>query len=116
MFFLVSVCNNYAFDFNIPMPLHMIFRAVSFEEENIVPKLLTDIHFLGIVNRQHDNGNINFEETVSFLEIYICVDDYNWNSHLHNSVRNWSGKFFFKFLFYVFNLYDFWFTFSEKHC
>jgi len=29
MFFIVSVCNNYAFDFNIPMPLHMIFRAGS---------------------------------------------------------------------------------------
>lgn len=29
MFFLANVCNNYAFDFNIPMPLHMIFRAVS---------------------------------------------------------------------------------------
>lgn len=29
MYFFASVCNNYAFDFNIPMPLHMIFRAVS---------------------------------------------------------------------------------------
>lgn len=29
MFFVSSVCNNYAFDFNVPMPLHMIFRAVS---------------------------------------------------------------------------------------
>ncbi|XP_058827288.1 UDP-xylose and UDP-N-acetylglucosamine transporter [Topomyia yanbarensis] len=29
MFFVTSVCNNYAFDFNIPMPLHMIFRAGS---------------------------------------------------------------------------------------
>lgn len=29
MFFVSSVCNNYALDFNIPMPLHMIFRAVS---------------------------------------------------------------------------------------
>lgn len=28
MFFVSSVANNYAFDFNIPMPLHMIFRAV----------------------------------------------------------------------------------------
>lgn len=28
MFFVTSVCNNYAFNFNIPMPLHMIFRAV----------------------------------------------------------------------------------------
>ena len=29
MFFISSVFNNYAFNFNIPMPLHMIFRAVS---------------------------------------------------------------------------------------
>ena len=29
MFFLVSVSNNYALNFNIPMPLHMIFRAGS---------------------------------------------------------------------------------------
>lgn len=29
MFFVANVCNNYAFDFNIPMPLHMIFRAAS---------------------------------------------------------------------------------------
>jgi len=29
MFFVTSVCNNYAFNFNIPMPLHMIFRAGS---------------------------------------------------------------------------------------
>lgn len=29
MFFASNVCNNYAFNFNIPMPLHMIFRAVS---------------------------------------------------------------------------------------
>ncbi|XP_004534755.1 UDP-xylose and UDP-N-acetylglucosamine transporter isoform X2 [Ceratitis capitata] len=29
MFFVTSVANNFAFDFNIPMPLHMIFRAGS---------------------------------------------------------------------------------------
>lgn len=29
MFFVTNVCNNYAFDFNIAMPLHMIFRAGS---------------------------------------------------------------------------------------
>ncbi|XP_012273366.1 UDP-xylose and UDP-N-acetylglucosamine transporter isoform X2 [Orussus abietinus] len=29
MFFVSNVCNNYAFDFNIPMPLHMIFRSGS---------------------------------------------------------------------------------------
>lgn len=30
MFFIANVCNNLAFDFNIPMPLHMIIRAVSY--------------------------------------------------------------------------------------
>ncbi|XP_063217982.1 UDP-xylose and UDP-N-acetylglucosamine transporter [Bacillus rossius redtenbacheri] len=29
MFFVANLCNNYAFNFNIPMPLHMIFRAGS---------------------------------------------------------------------------------------
>ena len=29
MYFMVSVSNNYALNFNIPMPLHMIFRAGS---------------------------------------------------------------------------------------
>jgi solute carrier family 35 (UDP-xylose/UDP-N-acetylglucosamine transporter), member B4 len=29
MFFISNVCNNYAFNFNIPMPLHMIFRSGS---------------------------------------------------------------------------------------
>lgn len=29
MFFIVNVCNNYAFDFNVAMPLHMIFRSGS---------------------------------------------------------------------------------------
>ena len=29
MFFIVSVLNNYALNFNISMPLHMIFRAVT---------------------------------------------------------------------------------------
>ena len=29
MYFVVSVSNNYALNFNISMPLHMIFRAVS---------------------------------------------------------------------------------------
>lgn len=29
LFFLVSVINNYALNFDIPLPLHMIFRSVS---------------------------------------------------------------------------------------
>ena len=28
-FFVVNVANNYALNFNIPMPLHLIFRSVS---------------------------------------------------------------------------------------
>ncbi len=30
MFFIVSVLNNYALNFNISMPLHMIFRSVRY--------------------------------------------------------------------------------------
>ena len=29
MFFIVNVLNNYALNFNISMPLHIIFRSVS---------------------------------------------------------------------------------------
>jgi solute carrier family 35 (UDP-xylose/UDP-N-acetylglucosamine transporter), member B4 len=29
VFFITNICNNYAFNFNIPMPLHMIFRSGS---------------------------------------------------------------------------------------
>ena len=29
MFFVVQVINNYALNFDVPMPLHMIFRSVS---------------------------------------------------------------------------------------
>jgi len=42
MFFLVSVSNNYALNFNIPMPLHMIFRAGS-----LIANMLMGIALLG---------------------------------------------------------------------
>jgi len=42
MFFLVSVSNNYALNFNIPMPLHMIFRAGS-----LIANMLMGIVMLG---------------------------------------------------------------------
>lgn len=35
MFFVVQVFNNYAFDFNIPVPLHMIIRSVSVDRWQI---------------------------------------------------------------------------------
>ncbi len=28
-YFFVSIVNNYALNFNVPLPLHMIFRSVS---------------------------------------------------------------------------------------
>lgn len=37
MFFTVSVINNYALNFNIAMPLHMIFRSVSIVAYNSRP-------------------------------------------------------------------------------
>ena len=42
MFFLVSVSNNYALNFNIPMPLHMIFRAGS-----LIANMMMGIILLG---------------------------------------------------------------------
>lgn len=41
MVFVVSVCNNYAFDLNIPMPLHMIFRSGS-----LIANMIMDIVIL----------------------------------------------------------------------
>jgi len=42
MYFLVSVSNNYALNFNIPMPLHMIFRAGS-----LMANMLLGVMILG---------------------------------------------------------------------
>ena len=39
-YFILSVINNYALGFNIPMPLHMIFRAVSEIYIRLEPKNL----------------------------------------------------------------------------
>lgn len=44
MFFTAHVFNNYAFDFNIPMPLHMIVRAVSHTLTKIANRKIDSIH------------------------------------------------------------------------
>jgi len=54
MFFCASVCNNYAFNFNIPMPLHMIFRAGSLIANMVMGMLIlkkryTPLKMLSIV-------------------------------------------------------------------
>lgn len=45
MFFVTSVCNNYAFNFNIPMPLHMIFRAGSLMANMIMGIIILKKHY-----------------------------------------------------------------------
>lgn len=42
MFYITNVCNNMAFDFNIPVPLHMIFRAGS-----LIANMIMGIIILG---------------------------------------------------------------------
>ena len=42
MYFLVNVINNYALSYNIPMPLHMVFRAGS-----LLVNMLMGIFILG---------------------------------------------------------------------
>lgn len=52
MFFISSVFNNYAFNFNIPMPLHMIFRAVStllFQLFQLINNVLYNAAFINFV-------------------------------------------------------------------
>lgn len=114
MFFVASVCNNYAFDFNIPMPLHMIFRAVSFHHNyqflyaNFPILLIFFVHFVflllfvfcfffffctGFADSQHDNGHYHPAETLRFLKIPIGADDY-WRHHnLHDYLGQRSGEF-----------------------
>lgn len=45
MFFTANVCNNYAFDFNIPMPLHMIFRAGSLIANMVMGIIILKKHY-----------------------------------------------------------------------
>lgn len=89
MFFTVSVINNYALNFNIAMPLHMIFRSV----RTVVPLLFTFICFIfhiitsamdwspscfsaGIINRQHDPWNNHPEEKVQQQSYFrACKDE-----------------------------------------
>jgi len=42
LFFVVSVSNNYAFNYKISVPLHIIFRSVS--EPQPEKKLVREIH------------------------------------------------------------------------
>ena len=45
MFFIVSVANNYALNFNIALPLHMIFRAGSLLANMILGIIILKKHY-----------------------------------------------------------------------
>lgn len=64
MFFVSSVCNNYAFDFNIPMPLHMIFRAGS-----LIANMIMGII---ILNKRYDLSKYISVFMIS-LGIVVCT-------------------------------------------
>lgn len=67
LYFFVSVLNNYSLVFDIPMPLHMIFRAVR------VCQIPTQYSLwssnpqttLGVSDGQHDTGDTATEKAVS---------------------------------------------------
>ena len=46
LFFVVSVVNNYTFNFNIPVPLHIIFRSVCVY---LCTNSIISLHFLFLV-------------------------------------------------------------------
>lgn len=74
MFFTVSVVNNYALNFNISMPLHMIFRAVGVFRGVLTVFLLPrpaslslklpPPFFAGVADRQHGPRNNHPEKEV----------------------------------------------------
>ena len=50
MYFLVSVSNNYALNFNIPMPLHMIFRAGSLMANMLLGVIILGKQYLSLIH------------------------------------------------------------------
>lgn len=99
MFFVASVFNNYAFDFNIPMPLHMIFRAVSdkisgfaLANSQIVQLKWIFTRFSGLVNCKHDNGYYHTKKTLRIIQIRVGDNDFAWHCYLHICIWHWSCK------------------------
>lgn len=92
MFFVTSVANNYAFDFNIPMPLHMIFRAVSFillicnhDWTLFINATLSHSH-TGFADSKHGDGNCNLTEALCNLKVLLSVPDNDGHCHLYNCI------------------------------
>lgn len=102
MFFVTSVANNYAFDFNIPMPLHMIFRAVSFillisiimTGRYLLMPLCPNLHHTstGLADSKHGDGNRNLTEALCNLKVLLSVPDNDGHCHLHDCIGQWNCK------------------------
>ena len=75
MYFLVSVSNNYALNFNIPMPLHMIFRAGS-----LMANMLLGVIILG---KQY-----TMSKYLSILMITVGIITCTYSSTSSKSVEN----------------------------
>lgn len=56
LFFLVTLAGNYALGFNIPMPLHMIFKSVrNYLKPDFANEFSWRICFSGFLDGQHDS-------------------------------------------------------------
>jgi len=92
MYFLVSVSNNYALNFHIPMPLHMIFRAGSLMANMMMGILLlgkryTPLKYLSVLmitagiiicTYSSATGKIKTKETTENEEDSTEVEDQFW--------------------------------------
>lgn len=104
MFFAVSVINNYALNFNIAMPLHMIFRSVSvyllflprefrwFRLGLISWSLIGPL--AGIPDRKHDPGNSHPEKKVGLPPLTTTQI---WRWRISSSLFVLTLKVFFSF-------------------
>lgn len=83
LFFITSVLNNWVFNFNIPVPLHMIFRSVSLLIHFYISHFLNVVLISGLFNSKYDHGYYNIEKAICPLKISVRFDDHNGYYDLH---------------------------------
>ncbi|XP_055380501.1 UDP-xylose and UDP-N-acetylglucosamine transporter-like, partial [Condylostylus longicornis] len=91
MFFITSLCNNYVFDLNIPIPLHIIFRSGS---------LITNL-IMGIFILKKNYNIIKYISVIMItIGIFICtlmsglqIEEKHHHHHHHHIESQYSIHF-----------------------
>lgn len=92
MFFLTSVVNNWAFNFNIPVPLHMIFRAVSIKIRIHRFFLILIYPHPGFVDRKYDHEYFNPKAKIYIFKVSFCCYDNNGYCYLYSNLPQYAEE------------------------